>query len=137
MAEEKPTTSTITEELSKMGKLVAQAAQAAWESEERKKLEAEVTEGLRKISEELAQAARKAAESDAAKQLKTQAEKLAGEIKETDVTDEIRKGLIAGLEVINQALGKLVERLEVEKKEEPSAGGEAEKPTESNEPLAQ
>ena len=128
MAEEKSTTSTITEELSKMGKLVAQAVQSAWESEDRKKLEAEVTEGLCKISEEMAEAARKAAESDAARQLKTQAVKVAEEVKESDVTAEIRKGLIAGLEVINQALGKLVERLEVKKEPGSAAEPPAEPP---------
>ncbi len=136
MPEEK-TTSTITEELSKMGKLVAQVAQSAWESAERKKLEAEITEGMRKISEELAAVARKTAESDAAKQLKTQAEKLAAEVKERDAAEEIRKGLIAGLEVINQALGKLAERLEVKKEAGPATEAPAEAPTETTEPPAQ
>lgn len=118
MTDQPRTPSPIAEELNKMGKLLVQAVQAAWESEERKKLEAEVTEGLRKISDEVTAAARKANESDAAKQLKVQAEKIATEVKEHDIAEEVRKGLLVGLEAINQELGKLVERLEPKKKAE-------------------
>jgi phage-related protein len=114
MADETPTP-TITDELSKMGKLVAQAIQAAWESEERKKLETEVVDGLRKFGDEVAAATKKAGESDTAKQIKTQAEKVAADMQQKDVAGDIRKGLISGLEVINVELGKLVERLEPKK----------------------
>jgi phage-related protein len=128
MADETPTP-TITDELSKMGKLVAQAIQAAWESDERKKLEAEVADGLRKFGDEVSAAARKAGESDTAKQIKTQAEKVAADVQQKDVAGDIRKGLISGLEVINQELGKLVERLEPKKAPaEPVAEPEAEAP---------
>ena len=114
MADETPTP-TITDELSKMGKLVAQAIQAAWESDERKKLEAEVVDGLRKFGDEVSAATKKAGDSDTAKQIKTQAEKVAADMQQKDVAGDIRKGLISGLEVINQELGKLVERLEPKK----------------------
>jgi len=125
MTEQPRTPSTITDELSKMGKLVAQAFQSAWESEERKKLEAEFSEGLRKFSDEVTTAAKKASESDAAKQLREQAEKVATEVKERDVAEEIRKGLLTGLEAINQELGKLVERLEPKKPVAPEPPAEA------------
>ncbi len=115
MSEQPRTPSSIVDELSKMGKLVAQAVQSAWASEERKKLEAEIAEGMRKLSDELTEAARKAGESDAAKQLRAQAEKVVAEVKESDITEEIRKGLLVGLEALNQELGKLVERLEPKK----------------------
>ncbi len=125
MTDQPRTPSAITDELSKMGKLVAQAVQSAWESEERKKLEAEVSEGLRKLSEEMSAAAKKASDSDAAKQIKMQAEKVAAEVKEHDVAEEIRKGLLTGLEAINQELGKLVERLEPKKAPAPEPPAEA------------
>ncbi len=115
MAEEPRTETSIADELDKMGQLVAQAVRSAWESEERKKLEAEVVEGLRKFSDQVSTTAKKASESDAAQQIKAQAEKVAAGVKEKDVADEIRKGLLAGLEVVNQELGKLVERLETKK----------------------
>ncbi len=112
MAEEPRSETNIVDELDKMGQLVAQAVRSAWESEERKKLEAEIVEGLRKFSDQVSTTAKKASESDAAQQIKAQAEKVAAEVKEKDVAEEIRKGLLAGLEVVNQELGKLVERLE-------------------------
>lgn len=128
MTDQPRTPSAITDELSKMGKLVAQAFQSAWESEERKKLEAEFTEGLRKFSDEVTAAAKKASESDTAKQIKVQAEKVVTEVKEHDVAEEIRKGLLTGLAAINQELGKLVERLEPKKAAapEPPAAAPAE-----------
>jgi hypothetical protein len=133
MADETHAPSTITEELGKMGKLVAQAVQAAWESEERRKLEAELAEGLRKFSEEVSTATKKAGESDAAKQIKFQAEKVASEVKERDIAEEVRKGLLTGLGVINLELGKLIERLEP-RKPEPMAETPAEPVVETTEP---
>lgn len=124
MTDQPRTPSPIAEELNKMGKLLVQAVQAAWESEERKKLEAELTEGLRKISDEVTAAAKKANESDAAKQIKVQAEKIATEVKEHDIAEEVRKGLLVGLEAINQELGKLAERLEPKKKAESETPGD-------------
>jgi hypothetical protein len=125
MTDQPRTPATITDELSKMGKLVAQAFQSAWESDERKKLEAEFSEGLRKFSDEVTAATKKANESDAAKQIKVQAEKIVAEVKEHDVAEEIRKGLLVGLEAINQELGKLVERLEPRKTAAPEPPAEA------------
>lgn len=112
MSQEPRTPTSITDELSRMGKLVAQAVQAAWESEERKRLEAEIVEGLRKFGDEVSSAAKRAGDSEPAKEIKAQAEKVAAEVKEKDIAEEIRKGLITGLEAINVELGKLVERLE-------------------------
>ena len=143
MADETPTP-TITDELSKMGKLVAQAIQAAWESDERKKLEAEVVDGLRRFGDEVSAATKKAGESDTAKQIKTQAEKVAADMQQKDVAGDIRKGLISGREVINVELGKLVERLEPKKAPaepvaEPAAEPVAESPAEeaSTEPTTE
>lgn len=112
MSQEPRTQTSISDELSRMGKLVAQAVQAAWESEERKRLEAEIVEGLRKFSDEISSAAKKAGDSEPAQEIKAQAEKVAAEFKERDVAEDIRKGLITGLEAVNVELGKLVERLE-------------------------
>jgi phage-related protein len=127
MADETPTP-TITDELSKMGKLVAQAIQSAWASDERKKLEAEVVDGLRKFGDEFSSAAKKAGDSETAKQIKTQAEKVAADMQQRDIAGDIRKGLISGLEIINQELSKLVERLEPAKAPEEAVAAAAAAP---------
>jgi len=133
MAEDTPGEKTIVEELSKLGKQMGDALRAAWESEDRKKLQAEIVEGMQQFGNEVGEAAKKAGESDAAKQLKTQAEKVAGDVKSNEVTGAVRKSMIGGLEVLNQELGKLLERLEAK----PAAGTPAEPAAEGPEAPAE
>jgi hypothetical protein len=104
---------TISGEFSRLGQQVAEAIGKAWESEDRKKLQAEVTTGLESFGAQVSEAMRKASESEGASQIRDQTEKVVAQVRDSDVTGEVRKGLIAGLEVLNRELGKLVERLEV------------------------
>jgi hypothetical protein len=110
----------ISSELSRLGQQVADAINAAWASEDRKKLQSDVTVGLRSFGDQVSEAMRKASESEAAKQVRDQTEKVVVQLRESDVTDEVRKGLIAGLDVLNRELGRLVEKLET-----PTATGPA------------
>jgi hypothetical protein len=103
---------TITDELSKLGKQMADAIKAAWESDDRKKLQAEITEGLRKFGDEVAEALDKAGQSDTAKELRVKAEQVSADMREKGVVEDVRKGIISGLDVLNKELGKLVEKLE-------------------------
>ena len=104
----------ISSELTRLGKQVADAINLAWESEDRKKLQTEITTGLESFGVQVSDAMRKASESEAATQIRDQTEKVVIQVRQSDVTGEVRKGLIAGLEVLNKELGKLVERLEAE-----------------------
>jgi len=113
MAEETAEEKSISSELARLGKQVAEAINVAWQSEDRKKLQAEVTSGLDSFGAQVSEAMRKASESEAATQIRDETEKVVAQIREGDVTAEVRKGLIAGLGVLNRELGKLVERLEV------------------------
>ncbi len=121
MSEETHVEKNIADELNKLGKQVADAIKAAWESEDRKKLQSEITEGLQKFGDQVTDAAKKATASEPAKQIKVQAEEVVTKVKESDVTDEVRKGLLTGLEAINKELGKLLEKLEAKKTPEASA----------------
>jgi len=131
MSDEPRAEKSITDELSKLGKQVAEAIRAAWESEDRRKLQAEIAEGLQKFGQQVGEALEKAGESEVARQLRQQAEKVVAEVRETDVAEEIRKGLLAGLEAINKELSKLLERLEAKEAKKPPEAGD--KP-ESSEP---
>jgi hypothetical protein len=102
----------IADELAKMGAQIAAAAKSAWESEERKKLQGEITTGVQRFGQEMTSMVSKATESEQAKELKTRATKVAEDVQKTDVVDEVRKGILVGLEAINRELGKLLERLE-------------------------
>lgn len=102
----------IADELAKMGAQIAAAAKTAWESEERKKLQTEITTGVQRFGQEVTATVSKVAESEQAKELKTRATKVAEEAQKTDVVEEVRKGILVGLEAINRELSKLLERLE-------------------------
>jgi len=119
MSEEPKVERSIADELSKLGKQLAEAVKAAWESEDRKKLQAEIAEGFQKLSQEVGEAVEKAAESETARELREKAEKVVEEIRETDVVEEVRKGILVGLDALNRELGKLLERLEPKRPPEP------------------
>jgi molecular chaperone GrpE (heat shock protein) len=133
MTEETRTEKSISDELNKLGTQVAEALKAAWESDDRKKIQAEIAEGLQKFGDQVSGSAKKARESDKAKQIMTQAEKIVADVRASNVTGEIRQGLITGLEAINKELGKLLERLETGKPAAPAAPAA---PVEPAEPVA-
>jgi hypothetical protein len=102
----------ITEELSKLGKQMAEAIKTAWESDDRKKLQAEILDGLQKFGDEVTDALDKAGKTETAQDLRVKAEKVATDVRASNVAEDVRKGIISGLDVLNQELGKLVEKLE-------------------------
>jgi len=112
MSEELKGERNIADELSKLGKQVADAIKTAWESEDRKKLQGEITEGLQKFGAQVTEALDKASESDTAKELRVKAEKVAADMREKGVVEDVRKGILTGLDTLNKELGKLVEKLE-------------------------
>lgn len=130
MAEGTGEEKSVSGELSRLGRQVAEAIGTAWESEDRKRLQTEVTQGLENFGNEVSEALRKASESDAARQVREQTEDVITQIREGDVSEQVRKGLISGLAAINEGLGKLLERLE--KPSQPDAP--AEPPSSPDEP---
>jgi hypothetical protein len=125
MAENTDEGKSVSSELSTLGKQVADAINAAWASDDRKKLQSDVTTGLQSFGDQVSEAMRRASESDAAKQVREQTDKVIAQVRESDVTGEVRKGLIAGLEVLNKELGRLVERLETPTTASASSASEA------------
>jgi hypothetical protein len=112
VSEEPQAERSIADELAKLGQQLAAAAQKAWDSDERRRLQNEITTGVQRLGQELSGAVGKAADSEQAKELKTRATKVAEDVQKTDVIEEVRKGLLVGLEAINRELGKMLERME-------------------------
>jgi hypothetical protein len=137
MAEVTGEEKSISSEFARLGKQVADAINVAWQSEDRKKLQAEVTSGLDSFGAQVSEAMRKASESDAATQIRDETEKVVTQIRESDVTGEVRKGLIAGLEVLNRELGRLVERLEVTPSPSAAPATDSAGPSETAEAVAE
>lgn len=112
MSEEPKAVRSIADELNKLGTQVADAIKAAWESEDRKKLQTEIAEGVQKFGAQVTEALDKASESEAAKDLREKAEKVVEDLRESDVVEEVRKGILTGLDALNRELGKLLAKLE-------------------------
>ena len=112
MSEEPKVERNIADELNRLGKQVADAIKAAWESEDRKKLQSELTDGFQKFGAQVTEAMDKASESETAKELRVKAEKVAADIRDRGVVDDVRKGILTGLDTLNRELSKLVEKLE-------------------------
>lgn len=138
MSEEPKVERNIADELNKLGKQVADAIKAAWESEDRKKLQTEISEGFQNFGSQVTEALDKASESETAKDLREKAEKVVEDIRESDVVEDVRKGILTGLDALNRELGKLLTKLETRPAEpeapaepEPPASPEPEAPAES------
>jgi len=128
MSEEPRVEKSLVEQLDHLGRQLADAIRLAWESEDRKKLQAEITEGLDEFGKQVTAALDKASQSDAAKQLKEQTAKVAADVRESDVAGQVRKGMLAGLDTANRELGKLLEKLEPPAGQEKAETGAASTP---------
>lgn len=136
MTEEPKVERNIADELGKLGKQVADAIKAAWENEDRKKLQTEIAEGFQKFGQEVNEAVEKASDSEAARDLRVKAEKVVEDIRESDVVEDVRKGILTGLDALNRELGKLLEKLETKPAAETPAAPEAPEPPVEPEPGA-
>jgi hypothetical protein len=102
----------LTDELTRLFNQLTEAGRMVWESDERKRIQAEITDGIRNFGGQVDEAVRKASESETAKKVKTQAEQAADKARESDVVDDMRQGLLVGLQALNRELGRLLERLQ-------------------------
>ena len=109
--EQRPGTN-LSDELTRLVNQVSEAVRLAWESDERKRVQAEISDGIKNFSVQVDEAVRKASASETAKKVKMQAEQVAAKAKEADVVDDMREGLLVGLQALNRELGKLLERLQ-------------------------
>jgi hypothetical protein len=112
MGAESKTERSIADELARLVEQLAAAARTAWESEERKRMQTDIMTGMQKFGQELTAAVNKASESEQARELRTRATKVAEDVQKTDVVEEVRKGILVGLEAVNRELGKVLERME-------------------------
>lgn len=128
MSEEQKVERTIVDELNKLGAQVADALKAVWESEDRKKLQTEIAEGFQKFGAQVTETVDKVSSHETAKELRGKAEKVVEDIRGSDVAEEVRKGILTGLDALNRELSKLLEKLEAKAAEE-GAPVEPETPT--------
>jgi uncharacterized protein with ACT and thioredoxin-like domain len=126
MSDEAKQERSVSDEISQLGKQFSEVIRTAWESDDRKRIQGEIIEGLRRFGDEVTEALQKVAESDTGKQVSTQTEKVISDVKQSGIADDVRKGVLQGLDTLNRELGKLSERLE----REGEVAAEAEKASE-------
>ena len=105
------------EELKRLGRQLSEAAKAAWESEASRNLQKQISEGLTELAQQLDAVAKKIVASEEARKLREQAGRVVESAKQTDIGDEVRRGLVTGLQELNAQLEKLIARLRQEKEQ--------------------
>lgn len=113
------------EELKNLGKQFADTVQAAWNSQERHRVEGEVREGVKSFVDEVDKAIKEAKESKAAARVKEEATEIRTKVETGDMSKKAREGLVQGLQWLSEELGKLAEQFTpVEKSPQDTASTE-------------
>lgn len=111
--------SDVTSEFRQLGKNLKEILEAAWESEERRKLQREIESGLSELERSLNQTIEELKESPTGKRIKEEAEDLRGRIRSGELEAQLREDLLSILRRVNTELEKAAERTHIS-----SAGGD-------------
>ena len=109
-AEEKANGPDIVDEFKKFGRQFAETVEAAWNSEERVRVEKEIREGVQSFVNEVDAVIREARGSETAAKLKNDAVGIKNRAETTDVGMKARDGIVQGLAWLSEEFGKLAEQ---------------------------
>ena len=112
MTEEQKSSDSLMDELQTLGQQLTMAVKALWESEESRQLRQEIGEGFAELGNQLDTAVKSAQESEAAKQFSDQVKATMDQARQSDIAGEVERGLVTGLEQLNQELAKLIGSLQ-------------------------
>jgi hypothetical protein len=119
MSEEQKPTGDVLGELKLFGQQLGTAVKSLWDSDESRNLRKEISEGLGEAVREMDKAVKTVQDSDAAKEFSQQVRGTVDKARESDVTDKIHQGLVAGLRDLNTELSKLLSSWETKQPAEP------------------
>ncbi|MEW5986180.1 MAG: hypothetical protein AB1791_06070 [Chloroflexota bacterium] len=97
-------------ELSNLGRQFAETLKTAWNSEERRQMEAEVREGFQSFVSEVDKVMREAKESPVAKKAKEEAAELKTKVESGEVARKARVSIAQGLQWFSEELAKLAQQ---------------------------
>ncbi len=116
--------SEVLDELSRLGNAIVEALQAAWASDERKKLEKDLSTGLRSLADSVEEALEKVGKNEQVHEVLDKAEDVAesvGEkVRESKVTADLAEGLSKGLSAVTAQLNKLAGDMQARSQEPPA-----------------
>lgn len=104
-------------EFQKIGRQLAETLQAAWDSEERKRVEKEVREGVQTLVTEVDSVIRDVKTSEKTAKLKEEAGELKTRVETSDVTGRARTGVAQGLRWLSETLADLANQFTPVEKE--------------------
>lgn len=99
-------------ELQELGQRLATTARVLWQSEQRQELQQEVSDGLQRLRDQLSGAVDTVRTNPKVQSLKGQVEEKVEAGRTSEVLDDMRAGLAGGLQLLNEQLRRLAERLE-------------------------
>lgn len=105
-----PEKSDIADELRNLGKQFANTLDAAWNSEERQRVEGEIREGLQNFADEVSKLFNEAKESSAGQRVRTEAEKATHKVSEAELGTKAKSSLAQGLGWLSNELGRLANK---------------------------
>ncbi|MFQ6000743.1 MAG: hypothetical protein ACE5LG_03645 [Anaerolineae bacterium] len=97
----------IAEELKRLGRQLHSTAKAAWESEERRQLEAEIVSGLNALASEIERTLRESRVSAEGEVLEVKAREVKEKTQSGELGVEVRSGFLRVLRQINAELDRL------------------------------
>jgi hypothetical protein len=121
--------SAIMDELTALGQRVTVAIERVWTSDEFQQAEQEIRKALRMAGDRIDHVAEDLRASEKTQELKDQASKMVDSVEKSEVTQEVRKGLLLGLRKMNDELTRWLEK--------ESAGLEPEPAPTADEPTAE
>ena len=109
-ADEKSNGPDVVEEFKNLGRQFAETIEAAWNSDERIRVEAEVREGIHSFVDEVDKVFREAKSSATAEKVKGDAAEAKARVENSDLGEKARDGIILGFTWLSEEFGKLAEQ---------------------------
>ncbi len=97
------------EEFRRLGRNLKEALQAAWDSDERQRLEHEIELGLNNAAAALKGAAKEFSETPAGKHLRDEIKDLGKRVRSGEVESKVRQDVVGGLRALNAELERAAE----------------------------
>ena len=101
-------TDDIKNEFRHLGENLKQAANAAWTSEERQRLQMEIQDGISELGNALKDLGVQVQESDAAQKFKEDIEDLGEQVRSGEMKENARAGVISALQRVNSELENMI-----------------------------
>ena len=106
MNQETPPTGELSDELRALGENLRSVFQAAWDSDDRRRLQQEIESGIGELADSLSKAAREFSDSETGKQMKQDAREFGDRLQSGELESKVREDLTTILRKVNEELGR-------------------------------